>query len=228
MDSYLDTWLSILGESLKSSWESFVVGYLPNLIGALIIFIIGLIVASGLRHLIERLAELSKLDSALMKFGLSEYADKAGLKVDSGKLLGGLVYWFVFIAFLLAASDILNFVAFSSFLRDVLNYIPNVIIAALIMLAAVVLANFLKKAVTAAIKSADMDASNFLGSLTWWAVSIFGLFAALDQLGVTILGFVLQAFIVMVALAGGIAFGLGGREVAEEALKGLKKQVEGK
>ncbi|MBI2035180.1 MAG: hypothetical protein HYT12_00665 [Candidatus Liptonbacteria bacterium] len=226
--SYLDIWLSALNESLVSAWDNFVLGYLPNLLGALIIFIIGLIVASGLRHLVWRIAELARLDSALVKFGVNEYTDKAGLKVDSGKLLGGLVYWFVFIAFLLAASDILSLTAFSSFLRDVLNYIPNVLVAVLIMLAAVVVANFLRGAVIAAVKSADMEAPHFLGSLTWWAVSVFGLFAALDQLGVAILGFVLQAFVVMLALAGGIAFGLGGKEVAEEALRKIKKQVEGK
>lgn len=223
----LQDWVDALTLSLYGAWNSFVVGYLPGVLGALIVLIAGLIVASGLRQLVMRLAEVARLDAALLKIGLGEYADRAGLKVDSGKLLGGLVYWFVFIAFLLAVSDILDFSAFSEFLRQVLAYIPQVIVAVLIMLAAVVVASFLRGAVVAAVKSADMHAPNFLGSLTWWAVVVFGFLSALTQLGIAVQ--IIQTFITgliaMLALAGGIAFGLGGRDTAEEILKQLKKEL---
>lgn len=226
----VSNWLDSLMVSLLTSWNNFVVQYLPNIVGALIVLIFGLIVASGLKQLIMRLFEMAHFDAALLKLGIGEYAERAGLKIDSGKLLGNLVYWFILIAFLLAVSDILKFTAFSDFLKQVLAYIPQVIIAVLIMLASVVVANFLSGAVIASVKSAKLHASNFLGSLTWWAVAIFGFFAALLQLGiaVAIINTLITGLIAMLALAGGIAFGLGGRDTAEEIVKGLKKDMEGR
>lgn len=225
----LEQWVDALMSSLYGAWNSFVVGYLPNVVGALIVLIVGLIVASGLRHLVERLIEAVKLDAALIKFGVGEYADRAGLKVDSGKLLGGLVYWFILIAFLLGVSDILKFEEFSRFLQQVLAYIPQVIVAVLIMLAAIVVANFLRGAVIASVMGAGMHAPAFLGSLTWWAVAVFGFFTALTQLGiaVAIVQTLITGLIAMLALAGGIAFGLGGKDAAADLLKKLKKELEG-
>ena len=225
----LENWLTALMQSLLTAWDNFVIGYLPSVVGALLVLIIGLIVASGLKQLIIRLFEMAKFDNALLKLGIGEFAERAGLKVASGKLLGGLVYWFIMITFLLAVSDILKFTVFSEFIKQVLLYIPQVIIAVLIMLASVVVANFLRGAVIASVKSAKMHAPNFLGSLTWWSVVIFGFFAALAQLGiaVAIINTLITGLIAMLALAGGIAFGLGGRDTAEEILKGLKKDLEG-
>lgn len=226
----LQEWVDALMLSLYGAWNGFVVGYLPNVVGAIIVLIVGLIVASGLKQLVMRLVEVMHFDAALLKLGIGEYVERAGLKVNSGKLLGGLVYWFILIAFLLAVSDILKFGTFSEFLRGVLIYIPQVIVAVLIMLAAVVVANFLRGAVVAAVMSAKMHAPNFLGSLTWWAVVIFGFLAALTQLGIAvqIINTLITGLIAMLALAGGIAFGLGGRDTAEEVLKGLKRELEGR
>ena len=205
-----------------------VVTYVPNLIGALVVLILGLIVAAGLGALVERLVGLLKLDALLARLGVGEYFERAGLKLDSARFVGRLVYWFFVIAFLLAASDILNLAAFSAFLSDVLLYIPNIAVAVLIMLAAVVLGNFLRKVVRSAVQTAKLHGANFLGSLTWWSIVIFGLFAALLQLGIAIqlLQTVITGFIAMLALAGGIAFGLGGKEYASQVLEKLKRETE--
>lgn len=220
-------WIDVLNQSLQSVWLGVAV-FAPKLIGAVIVFVVGLVVASGLGSLVERLVALLKLDSVLEKVGVGEYVRRAGLQLNSARVLGQLIYWFLFIAFLLATADILEFSALSQFLRDVLTYIPNVVVAVLIVLAAVVLANFMRSLIMASVLSARMHAAKFLGSLTWWAVIIFGLSAALTQLGiaVAIVNTLITGLIAMLALAGGLAFGLGGKDYATDLIRKLRGQVE--
>ncbi len=224
----IQDWVSVIVGSLQSLWVASV-GVLGDIVGALIVLIIGLIVASGLGTLVERVIATIKLDKLLTSLGIEEYFERAGLTINSGKFLGKLVYWFLVVVFLLAATDILGLFTLSSFLRDIAAFIGrNVIGAVLIMLAAVVLGNFLRNLVKASVKSAKLHAANFLGSLTWWAVVIFGFFAALSQLGVavTILNSLVTGFVAMLALAGGIAFGLGGKEYATHLISKLREHTE--
>lgn len=214
--------------SLQSLWVGFV-GFLPNLLGALIVLIIGIIVAAGLGALVEKIFASLRFDTFLARIGLAPHFERAGLALKGSRFLGRLVYWFLVIAFLLAATSILHLDSLSSFLRDVLFYIPNVIVAVLIMFAAAVVANFLRKTVQATVMSTRLGTAHFLGILTYWAVIVFGLLAALDQLGVvpSIINAVITGVIAMLALAGGLAFGLGGRDYAAHLLTKLRQGTEG-
>jgi len=220
-------WTAVVVNSLQNLWGG-TISVLANVLGALIVLLIGLIVAGGLGALIERVVNLVKLDKALKSLGLDEYFERAGLKINSGKFFGKIVYWFLVVVFLLAATDILGFYSLSNFLRETLLYVPNVIIAVLIMLATIVIANILKKLVLASVKGAKLHASNFLASLTWWAVVIFGLFTALTQIGiaVAIIQSLVTGFVAMIAIAGGIAFGLGGKDYAASLISKLREHVE--
>lgn len=222
-------WLSVIVGSLQNLWVG-AIGVLGNILGALIVLIIGLIVASGLGALVERIVGLLKVDKLLQNLGVEEYFERAGIKINSGRFIGRLVYWFLVVVFILAATDILGFYTLSSFLREVLLYIPNVIVAVLIMLAAVVVANFMRNLVRASVKSAKLHASQFLASLTWWAVVVFGFLAALSQLGVAValINSLITGFVAMLALAGGIAFGLGGKGYAENLVNRLRDNTEGR
>ncbi len=223
----VENWATAIITSLQSLWMG-VFSILGDIIGAIIIVIIGLVVAAGLCAIVERIVRGVKFDKALKGIGLDEYFERAGMEIDSGKFLGKIVYWFVVVVFLLAASDILGFGTLSMFLSEVAGYIPNVIIAVLIMLASVVVANFLRHLVTGSVRSARLHNSQFLGSLTWWAVSIFGLLAALSQLGIAvqIINALVTGFVAMLAIAGGIAFGLGGKDHASGLLDKWKKRGE--
>ncbi|HUX35989.1 MAG TPA: hypothetical protein VMV71_03075 [Candidatus Paceibacterota bacterium] len=218
-------WTEVVVASLQGLWAG-MVGVLPSLIGALIIIIIGLIVAYVLGTLVvEKILEALKLDSLLAKLGLTPYFERGGLRLRGARFVGQIVYWFVTIAFLLAASDVLGLFAFSSFLRDVLFYIPNVAMAVLIMLAAVVLANFVRKIASASVMSAKLHAAHFLGSLAWWAITVFGFLTALVELNVavSVINTVITGFVAMLALAGGLAFGLGGKDYAATLINRLRE-----
>lgn len=223
----LQDWTALVVSSLQNLWVG-AVGALGNIVGALFVLIVGLIVASGLGSLVERVVSLVKLDKALMRLGLEEFLGRGGLRLNSSRFLGRVVYWFLVVVFLLAATDILRFYSLSNFLREVLLYLPNVFVAVLIMLAAVVVANFLRGLVKASVKSARLHGAGFLGALTWWSVVIFGFFAALSQLGVAValINSLVTGFVAMLALAGGIAFGLGGKDYASSLLNRFREHVE--
>ena len=121
----------------------------------------------------------------------------------------------------MASSDILGFIALSDFIGDVLFYIPNVLVAALILIATLVAANFVRGLVSASVMGVRLHRGKFLGSLVWWVVFVFGLLVALSQLGVAtnIIETVIAGVIAMLALAGGLAFGLGGKDVAASLLE---------
>lgn len=220
-------WADVVAGSLQGLWVG-VVSFLPTLIAAIVVFVVGLVVAAGLGALVEKIFEAIRLDSLLHKLGLSPYFERAGLRLRGARFLGQLVNWFLIIAFLLAASDILGLTALSMFLRDVLFYIPNIAVAVLIMLAAVVVANFLRRVVTASVMSAKLHAAHFLGVLTWWAIVVFGLLTALVQLKIapSIINSLVTGFIAMLALAGGLAFGLGGKEYAAYLVNKLRETTE--
>lgn len=223
----VQSWTNVVVGSLEAVWAQFA-NFIPNLIGAIIVLIIGLIVAAGLGALVEKVFEALHLDQFLEKLGLKPYFDRAGLKLRASYFLGRLVYWFIVIAFLLAASDSLGLYALSAFLGNVLAYLPNVIAAVLILLAAVVLGNFLRRIVMASVMSARLHAAHFLGTLTWWAIVVFGFLAALTQLNiaVAIIQSIITGFIAMLALAGGLAFGLGGKDYASHLLNRLRDRTE--
>ena len=225
----VQSWTDIVVGSLQNLWYGFM-NLIPNLIGALVVLVIGLIVAAGLGMLVEKIFEAIRLDGFLEKLGVKPYFERAGLKLRVSYFLGRLVYWFIVIAFLLAVSDSLGLYALSGFLTSVLNYLPNVIAAVLIMLAAVVLAAFLRRAVVASVMGAKLSAPHFLGTLTWWAIIVFGFLTALTQLNIAamIIQTIVTGFIAMLALAGGLAFGLGGKDYAHHLLDKLKERTEGR
>jgi small-conductance mechanosensitive channel len=223
----IQTWTDVVVSSFTTLWAGFM-EYIPRLVGALVVLIIGLIVAAGLDALVEKIFATIRLDTFLEKLGLKPIFERAGLKLRGAYFLGKLVYWFVVIAFLLAVSDSLGLYALSGFLSSVLNYLPNVIAAVLILLASLVVGNFLRRIVTASVLSAKLHAAHFLGMLVWWVVIVFGFLAALSQLNIAsaMVQTLVTGFIAMLALAGGLAFGLGGKDYANHLLNKLKDRTE--
>jgi len=218
--------LDVILSSLESLWFSFV-GFLPILLAALIVFIIGWLIAVAFGKLANRVIRIIKLDLLLTRIGVKKALAKAKLKLDSGKFFEELVKWFFIIVFLMAATDILGLYQITEFLKGILYYIPNIVVAIIILLAAVIVANFLQKLVRASVEAADLQAAGFLGGITKWAILIFGFIAALTQLGiaVTLLQTIVIGLVAMLALAGGLAFGLGGRDQAARFLEKLKRDI---
>lgn len=220
------SWTEVTVDAFQSLWEGFI-GYLPNIIGALVVFFVGWAIAIGLEKLVVQILRILRIDPILEKAGLGKSFERIGIKIDFAGWIGTFVKWFLMIVFLLAATDILKLTQVSIFLQEVLYYIPNVIVAILILMLGVWLAGVLRKIVQASVSASNIKASSFLGTVTSWAIMVFAIFAALIQLGVapSLIQMLVMGIIAMLALAGGLAFGLGGKEAAAESLKNLKREI---
>ena len=219
---------STLYGSLASVWLG-VMAFVPKFLGALIVLIIGLVVASIFGSVVEQIIKAVKLDELLKKLGVAQYVERGDVRLNSGHFLGRVVYWFFAVVAILAVSGILGLDVFSDFLKQVLLYVPNIVAAALIMLATLVVAKFSKSLVKASVSSAKLNAANFIGSFVWWTIVVFGLVTALMQLGINVyvLQTVITGVVAMLALAGGIAFGLGGKDYAASLIEKMKRETQG-
>lgn len=225
--STFNTWTVVFQESLQQVFNG-VMGFLPNLIIAIIIVLLGWLVGAALSKIIEQIVRSLRIDTALSSAGLHELVGKAGFKLDSGRFLGELIKWFVIVVFLITAFDVLGLQQVNDFLSGVVvGYIPQVIASVLILLISVVIAEALRRTVVASAKAADLSSAAFLGSVTKWAIWIFAALAALFQLGIGAI-FIQTLFtgvIIALALAFGLAFGIGGKDAAADTLDKFRKEV---
>ncbi|MDA1168751.1 MAG: hypothetical protein O3A36_00215 [bacterium] len=229
-NSFLTVWAGAVGTSLTDLWFQFV-SIIPNVIAALVVFFIGWSIAIGLGKLVEKLMVMLRINSAFDSItGLKRAVEQAGLKLDIAHLLGEIFKWFLIIVTLLASTDILGLNQVSQFLNAVLVYIPNVIVAAIILVISVVLANFVYRTVLASVEAAGFTSGGAIAALSKWSILVFAILAALLQLNVAtqLLQTFLTAFFAMVAIAGGLAFGLGGKDLAAKWLQKAEHDLSGK
>jgi len=208
-----------------------VVSFVPLLIFAILVLLIGWFIAVGVGRLVADLLTRIKFNQVFERGNWKEALAKADLKVDPAGFIGGIFKWVLVIVFLLAAVEILGFEQFAGFLRDVLAYLPNVIVAALILVVAIIVADIAEKVVRASVEGAKIGHGQFISSVVKWFIWIFALFSALLQLDIAVLPVqvLIQTFVqgigYGVALAVAIAFGLGGKESAAKLLKKLESHV---
>lgn len=226
-ESLVQNWGDVLAASFQRLLGGILV-FIPKLIFAFIVLIIGLFVAITLGRVVMHAIRSLKIDNALRSLGLEEYVERAGWKLDSGAFIGGLVRWFFILVFLLAALDVLQLAAVSMFLSNVvLTYLPQVVVAAGVLLIAAVLGDLASKIVSGAARAARMPSAGLLGGVAKWAIWVFAIFAALLQLGLfqELILTIVQAFVYMLALAGGLAFGLGGKDAASRYIEKLRQDI---
>ena len=222
-----ETWSEVLVDSFNDLWRE-LVSFLPNILVSIVIFLVGWVVAAVIGKWVAQVVRALKLDNILQSLGVKELVNKAGYRLDSGSFVGGLVKIFVIIVFLVAALDVLKLHQINQFLREVvLDYIPNVIAAALILLFAAIIADAVHKLVVASSKAAGVRYANLLGSISRWAIWIFAILATFSQLniGAVFAQTLFTGLVAMLALAGGLAFGLGGRDAAADYIARLKKDI---
>lgn len=225
----MQTWSDVLVGSFQQLWGG-IISFIPKLIIALIIFIAGWIIAVALGRLVSQIIRAFKVDRALQAIGAEATLLKAGFKLDSGAFIGGLVRWFFIVVFLVASVDVLGLSEVNYFLRDVvLLYLPNVIVAALILVVAAFIADVVKRIVVGSAKAAEAPSAAMMGGVVKWAIWVFAILAALYQLGIAgvFAQTIFTGFVAMLAIAGGLAFGLGGKDAASQYVERLKKDIKG-
>lgn len=229
-NSFLTVWTGAVTTSLTDLWVQFI-SFIPNVVAALVVFFIGWSIAIALGRLVEKVLVMLRINSAFDSLtGLKRAVEQAGLKLDIAHLVGEIFKWFLIIVTLLASTDILGLTGVSQFLTSVLMYIPNVVVAAIILVMSVVLANFVYRTVLASVEAAGFTSGGAIAAISKWSILVFALLAALLQLNVAtqLLQTFLTAFFAMVAIAGGLAFGLGGKDLAAKWLQKAEHDLSGK
>ncbi len=223
------SFLNSVNAALFLVWQEVLI-FAPLVIISLLVFVLGLVVAKGIGSLVEKLLMMAKLDSLLSKTGLRSFLDRAGVQLNSARFFAELFRWFIILAFLMATTDILRLNAVTQAIKDLLAYFPNLVVAAVVMILTLVFANFLQKVVKGAVAGADIKGGSFVSALVKWAVTIFGLLIALHQLqiAVDIINILFTGLVAMLAIAGGLSFGLGGKEFAHDLVENLRRDVEEK
>ncbi len=191
------------------------VSFIPQLIGALVILIVGYIIAKALQALVGRVLQAVGFDSWMERGGIKQFFDRAQTNQTPHSILGLLVFWFVFIIAITMAADALGIPQVSAVLAQLIAYIPSIIVAILILILATLLANFLAGIVRGA------TGSDMLSSIARYAVIVYAAFAALTQLGIAV-QLTANTFLIVLgalALAAALAFGIGGREVARDIVE---------
>ncbi|MDB5194889.1 MAG: small-conductance mechanosensitive ion channel [Parcubacteria group bacterium] len=225
---FFTTWADVLNQSLQSLFWG-LVQFIPNLVVAVVIFLIGWIVGAALGRLVAQVIAAIKVDQALRAAGVEKVVERAGFTLNSGAFLGALVKWFFIIVFLVASLDVLGLTDVTAFLRGVvLTYIPQVIVAVLILLVAAVLAEAADRVVAGSARAAGLKAAGLLGTLSRWAIWIFAVLAALDRLGISpLIQTLFTGVVVALALAFGLAFGLGGQAAASRYIERIRDEISG-
>jgi len=221
------TWADVLNKSFQDLFFG-LAGFVPNLVVAIVIFIVGWLVGVGLGRVVKQIIDALRIDNALRSTGIERVLSRAGFELSAGKFLGFLVEWFFIIVFLVAALDVLGLTTVNLFISEVvLGYLPQVIVAVLILFVAAIVAEVAGRVVTGSAKAASLHAAGFLGKVARYAIWIFALLAALAQLNVAT-AFVQTLFtgvVIAVSLAVGLAFGLGGQASAARYLEHLQSEI---
>ncbi len=217
----------VVATSFVGLWYT-VAQYLPAILAAVIVFVIGWIVGVILYRVVVESVRVLRIDEVLRAAGLNDAAKEAGFTLDIGRFLGTLVMWFMVVVFLVASLDILGLNRVTIFLQQVvLGYLPQVIVAVLILILGAVLAEIVRGLVSGSARAAGAHAANLAGAVAKWAIWIFAIMAALDQLQVasSFIQTLFTGVVIAMSLAFGLAFGLGGKEAAARTIERIRSEI---
>ena len=198
---------------------------IPAILGALLILLLGWIITGVLASLVAKALRAVRIETAAEKSGVSKMLRRARVDADAAGVIAGFVKWYLRLIVILMAANAVNLTAVSGIVNQVLGFVPNVLVAVVILAAFSWVASFVRNLVTASLGS--MPNANMLGVLAYGAIFGFGVIAAATQIGVaTVLIDTLFAGLVAgLALAFGLAFGLGGRDEAAQIWRNMRSSM---
>lgn len=206
-----------------------IMAYLPVLLGALIIFVIGWLVAKTLKRVVEWLLKTLHFETLAEKAGVSEAMRKGDLKMTVSQIVSGLVYWLIMIMVLVMVVNALGMPKASDILERLFAYVPRVIAALFVLVVALFLAAFVSGIVRTTAANAKLPHPELLAGISRWAIIVFAITISLAQLGIAPI-FVTTTFNILLAgivLALALAFGLGGKDAAARYLDELRQKKSG-
>lgn len=213
---------SVLGDTFNTTVAN-VYAFVPRFISGLIVLLIGIIIATFLKQILLELFKFARVNSFLKKYGLPQSREG----VDWAQILSEMVRWFVIILFLVPAADVWGLGRFVEVLNNLLLFLPNVFVSVLILMIGFVVSKLVYDVILASVHGLSKDSTRTVALVGRYAVMVFVFLVVFNQLGIAsdLIRILFGGIVAMVALAGGLAFGLGGKETAAEILSKLKKKL---
>ena len=224
---FIQTWGDALTSSLQGLWLG-LVAFVPKLIFAILIFIIGWAIGAVVSRALAQVINALKVNKLFESVGAKNMLDRAGFRLDLGRFIGEVAKWFIVLVFLMASLDVLGLNQVNVFLREVvLGYLPRVFIAAILIVIATLVSDAIKRFVEGSAAAMGIHSARMAGTVAKWAIWIFVIIIVLSELGIApaFMQILFTGIIAMLALAGGLAFGLGGKEAAARVIEKAKNSV---
>ena len=197
--------------------------YLPNLFGGLLILVVGLLIGSIVKQLIMTVVTFSKID---LLFHKTKLIKKEEVNVWT-EVLSEILKWMLIIVFLVPALEVWGLSRATTVVNQILFYLPNVVVAVVIAFVGILASNLTSDLVRHSVKTMGSTASNSLAVFTRGTIMFFTVLVVLNQLGVAqdLIRILFTGIVAMLSISGGLAFGLGGKDLAKEILEDLKSKM---
>ena len=208
------------------------IAFIANLVLAIIVFVVGYLVSVGIGRLITEILKSIKFNKLFEKEGWRHALQRANVEVNPSEFIGAIFKWVFVIVSLLVAVDILKLVAFAGFLTQVLDYLPNVIVAVLVFVVAIIISDIVEKIVRTMVERLKVGYGFIAASIVKWAIWIFAFFLILDQLlpaselVKTLYTSIVYGVVGALTLGIGLAIGLGGISTAEKVISDMYRKFE--
>ncbi len=206
-----------------STFLNSIINYLPHFFAGLLIFIIGLIIAEILKRVLLSLFRLFKLTVLLSKW---KVASEKEVKIWE-EIFAELLRWSMVVLFLIPAAEVWGLSKITGVFNQLLFYLPNVLVSVVIGFVGIIFAHLIADLVKQSIKSVRPASAVMLSTFARYAVIFFTVLIVMNQLGIAqdLIRILFTGIVAMLVLAGGLAFGLGGKEVAKDILDSLRKKM---
>ncbi len=194
---------------------------LPRLLGALLLLILGWIIAKLIKRFVVKGLKVVKLSYLTEKAGIDKFLKEGGIKVTAIDVVGTLVYWIIMLVVILATLNSINLTSASTLFNQILLFIPNIIVAILVFIIGLYLAKFVSQVILTSLKNMKDETSGIISKITYYAILVLTVFVILEQLNIA-REIVTSAFIILfgaICLAFVLAFGIGGKDWASEIIK---------
>ncbi len=214
----------ITEEKITEIFKAFL-DFLPSLAGALIVLIIGWIIAIFIGKIVSGILYRLRFNEPFKNEKWIDAMKEANININPSEFLGKISKWLLFIIAIWIAVTVLGLNQVADFVGNIIAYIPDVIAAIIILIIAVMIGEGLSKLIIAATEKSDFPYSKMSGTIVKVSIWIFAAFAILVQLGIAeeLLVILFTGLIIFLALAGGLAFGLGGKDAASKIIEDIKK-----
>lgn len=222
-------WLTFVVVDPVKALSVKILGYIPAVAGAIIILVVGWLIAKLVEAVIVRILKAIQLDTASDKAGIANVLAQGEIRLTLSELIGAVIYWLIILVVIATALGTLNLTVAADLMSRLVEYVPNILGAIFILVIGAFLATFVSTIVRTAASNAGMGAAKLLAKLTQTVLIIFAFIIAIEQLKIATALIVLAVNVILISIGIGLAlaFGLGCKDIAgkyvQEVLNDLKK-----